>query len=107
MRTILSTVLVCFVVLLVASPVHAANQWFTVDVVETGLTKSGASSVRLTDRANSPAFTKKWFLLPDKVRKEMLATTLAAVTSKLPIRVRVDLEETGMPVIKIMYLKSE
>ena len=77
------------------------------DVVETGLTKLGESSVRLTDRAEAPAFTKKWFTLPNKVRKEMLATTLTAVTAKLPLRVRVDLEETGAPIIKIMYLQSE
>ena len=61
-------------ILLMAGPVQAASQFYTVDVVETGLTKLGESSVRLTDRAEAPAFTKKWFTLPNKVRKEMLAT---------------------------------
>jgi hypothetical protein len=93
--------------LLPTAPVHAASKFYTVDVVQTGLTKIGASSVRLTDRAEVPVFTKKWFTLPNKVRKEMLAISLSAVSAGLPLRVRVDLEETGAPIIKIMYMQSE
>ena len=77
------------------------------EVVETGVSKTGESLIRLTDTAESPAFKKKWFLLPNKTRKEMLAISLSAVSARLPLRVRVDLDEPNPPIIKIMYLQSE
>ena len=107
MKAMLGAVAMVLLFLLLTPAAQAANEWFTAEVIETGLTKNGESFIRLTDTAGSPAFIKKWFMLPDKVRQEMLATSLAAVTANLPVRVRVDLDELGTPLIKILYLQNE
>jgi hypothetical protein len=106
-KATLGTLALVLVLLLPAPAAQAANEWFTAEVIETGLSKTGESFIRLTDTAEPPAFSAQWFLLPEKVRKEMLATSLAAVTAMLLLRVRVDLDDLGTPVVKIMYLRNK
>ncbi len=107
MRIMIKAAAIAALLMLLAPAAQAANAFFTAEVTETGLNKTGGSSIRLTDTANAPAFKNKWFLLPNQARKEMLAMALTAISGDLSVRVRVDLDEPGMPLVKIMYLQNE
>ena len=87
--------------LLVMSSAQAANEWFTTDVEAIRTRDKGANPplvlVLLSDAAGSPAFTSKEFRIPNKSRKEMLATLLAAVTNGFQVEVFVDLASANKP----------
>lgn len=99
--------IVCLLLCAGVDSAQATNQWVTTVVNEVGISRSGKTLIRLSDAANKPIFQKKWFVLPEKTRKEMLAIGLSSVAARLTLRVRVDLEEAEMPVIKIMYVQDE
>ena len=82
---------------------QAASEWFTGDVVQAGVTSGGTVLIRIT----TPAFQNKWCRAPDRASREMLAIALTAVTAGQPIRVRLDPDAAGFPLIRNMYLLPE
>ena len=95
------------VALLLWSPgVQAAQAWFLCELHLTGMNTLGSTFVNLTDRAATPAFTNKWFMLSDSVSKEMLAIALTAVAADLLVSVRTDLDEPGLPVIDNIFVNE-
>ena len=72
-----------------SSTVQAAPGWFTAKVCLAGIIPGGGLVVRLTDVANPPAFVCAPFT-NTTIPREMLATTLTAMTADLSILVFVD-----------------
>ena len=98
----ISTLIWVFITgLLVMSNAQAAAEVFVTDVEAVRTRDKGTSPplvlVVLSDTDGSPAFTSKEFRVPDKSRKEMLATLLAAVTNGFQVQVSVDLAAGNKP----------
>ncbi len=105
MKAIKKVPLIALLVFMWLPPAHAAEAWFTAEVLRVGLIKTGPTFIRLTDLANSPAFIGKYFRVPETdTKKEMLAIALTAMSTDLPVVVRIDLAEFVTPEIKVMYL---
>jgi type IV secretory pathway protease TraF len=84
----------------------AAASWFTVEVLNTGVTSDDLVLMRLKDTAANPAFNTLWCMAPNSVRKEMLAIGLTVMASNNLARILVDPDEPGFPEILRFYLKQ-
>ncbi len=98
----ISTLIWVFITsLLVMGNAQAAAEVFVTDVEAVRTRDKNTNPplvlVVLSDTAGSPAFTSKEFKIPDKSRKEMLATLLAAVTNGFQVQVSVDLAAGNKP----------
>ena len=84
-------------------PANAVLGWFKAEVIRAGVDGDGAVFIRL----NNPAFPGKTFSVSNQVSKEMLAIGLTAIAGNLPVRVRTDPDESGLPRIRVMYLEID
>jgi hypothetical protein len=62
--------------------------WYNCDVIRTGPGGDGNIYIMLRDKAG--AFDSTWFVALPAQQKEMLATALTAVTTRLSVRVSLD-----------------
>jgi hypothetical protein len=72
-----------------------ARKWFTCEVNDTGAgekTKGSSIKITLTDLAAKPKFKKRIFFADPTRQKEMLATSLAAITANLEVRAQLESE---------------
>ncbi len=98
----ISTLIWVFITsMLVMGNAQAVTEVFVTDVEAVRTRDKGANPplvlVVLSDTDGSPAFTSKEFKIPDKSRKEMLATLLTAVTNGFQVQVSVDLAAGNKP----------
>ena len=82
---------------------HATAGWFNVKVEKAGMESGGRVFIRLTDTAAFPAFTGKWSMASDTIKKEILAIALTAITGDFLVEVHLD-PDLSIPVINVMYL---
>ncbi len=88
-------------------PADAAASFFNARVIRVGVTQDGTVVIRLTDLGSAQVFRFKNFLIPDLVSKEMLAIGLSAVAANLSVTVRTDPAASGLPLIRVMYLRNQ
>ncbi|MCK5679973.1 hypothetical protein KAI46_04085 [bacterium] len=86
--------------------VLAESAWFTCKVELAGPGKA-FTFVALTDQAETPAFTSKWFILPDDKSRAMLAVALLAINSEKQVVVVVDPDEGPYPEISDIFLQAD
>jgi hypothetical protein len=97
--------LVGFLLLLFQGAACAESSWFVCKVELAGPGNS-FTFVTLTDMSETPAFTSKWFILPEKRAREMLAVALVAINSNKQVVVVVDPEACTYPEISDIYLRA-
>ena len=85
---------------------HAAPAWYVCDIHATGVSNTEHIFVRLTDTASPPTFKNKWFIADAKVKNEMLATALSAITADLKLWIKADIDAASPPVIQRMYARN-
>lgn len=78
--------------------------FFTCEVKAAGKFSENAVFIRLTDTANEPAFTNKWFRAKAGIGNEMLAAALSALTADIPVSIHADPAEKGFPELNQLYL---
>lgn len=81
----------------------AESGWYTCKVELAGPGKS-YTFVALTDQSETPAFTSKWFTMPDDKSREMLAVALLAINTNKQVVVVVDPVAGSYPEISDIYL---
>ena len=86
------------------SPVQAAPQWFTAEVLATGIASNGSVTILLVDTAG--AFEAKWFLSEATIRKELLATALTALSADLTVFAFLDPDAPGTPDVFDLYARK-
>lgn len=89
-----------------ASSASAASAWYVVDVDMTGVSASNSLLVKLSHVSTSPAFSEKWFRIPDISGNEMLATSLAAITAGLRLTIRVDVNDGSIPILSRLFVQK-
>ena len=94
-------VLICW-----ASGASAAPAWYVVEVDMTGISFANSVLIKLTHTASSPAFTAKWFAVPAVSQKEMLATSLAAITTGMRMTIRTDLASATIPNLIRLFVQK-
>ena len=97
-------VLILALCTLCPSLARAEAEWFTCRVNLTG-PGNERTFVNLTDLAEPPAFTDKWFLMPNVRAREMLAVALTAINGGRKVLIKVDLDRgTPEPILEGLYL---
>lgn len=91
--------------LLFQGQVLAESAWFVCKVEMAG-PGDVFSFATLTDQAENPVFTSKWFILPDEKSRAMLAVALLAITTDKRVVVIVDPDNGAYPEISSMFLQS-
>ena len=66
--------------------------WYTAKVTSVGVTSDGRVSLLMTDEGPTPAFARRWFIVPASapVKKEILAVALTASSMNSQVFVFVD-----------------
>ena len=88
-----------------APAVQAAQGWFIAEIIAAGPADNGRVYMKLNDSAEFPAFNNKWFQVSDSVKKEMLATLLAAFIAGRRIWIRTD-PDASFGIVTIMYIRD-
>ncbi len=88
-----------------APAVQAAQGWFVAEIIAAGPTDKGFVYMRLNDTATVPAFTRKWFQASGSVKKEMLATLLAAFIAGKRIVIRAD-PDAILPIVSRLFIRE-
>jgi len=83
--------------------VLAESGWFTCKVDLAGPGKL-TTFVALSDQANKPAFSGKWFVLPEDRARAMLAVALVAINSNRQVVAVVDPKDGDYPEITDLYI---
>ena len=78
MKRIATAFVLGLTLMLWAPAVQAAESWFVAEIIAAGPADNGRVYMKLKDTADVPAFSFTWFQASDSVKKEMLATLLAA-----------------------------
>ena len=94
-----------FMVLL-GSKAFAETAWFNCSVDLAGPGKE-ETFIMLTDQAEEPAFSGKWFILPADRAREMLAVALTAINGSKQVTVVVDPDSVDYPDITDIYIKAQ
>lgn len=106
MRRVKMAVFAGLLTLLWFAPAQAAPSWFIAEVIAAGPTSGGQLVVRMTDTAETPVFTKKWFVVPTTSPVKMiLATALTAVALDLTVWVFTD-GVLAAPEVFNMYVRK-
>jgi hypothetical protein len=77
--------------------------WFICEIERAGPVEDGEIYVMLTDKEN--AFASRWFRAQPAARREVLAITLAAISTGLPVGVALSSTDVNS-VIDRMYIKK-
>lgn len=103
-------ILMTGMLMLSSAQAQAVDAWYTTEInaVQTH-NRTGLSArifVELTDTAETPVFEGQEFRVPNRSRREMLATLLTAVSNGFQAEVLVDLDELDVvrPLIKDLVL---
>ena len=104
MSRMIKCLLVALVLLGWTGSANASSAWYLAEVDRTGISTGNIVIMRLTHKADTPAFNGKWFKAPTEIGKEMLATTLAAITSGKKVWIRVDLSSASVPELTRLYI---
>ena len=91
--------------LLFQGQVLAESVWFVCKVELAG-PGDVLTFVTLTDQAENPVFTSKWFILPDEKSRAMLAVALLAISTDKRVVVVVDPDMGAYPEISNMFLQA-
>jgi hypothetical protein len=70
----------------------AGPLWYTAKISSVGVTSDGRVSLLMSDEAATPAFARRWFIVPSSalVKKEILAVALTASSMNSQVFVFVD-----------------
>lgn len=98
--------LIILLTLVLSPEIFAANQWYTCEVVATRVGASGDTLIRLTHLGVPSAFKNKWVRAPKNVRREMIALSLSGLATGFSVRVSLDLQSTGTPLINSFMLNN-
>ena len=107
MKRAMCAVLLSLAVMIYVLPTLAAPRWFICTVSRAGVTEAGTMFIRVTDTANNPAFTNRFFSVVKSVQKEMLAVAITAITTGVKVQLMVDPDAAGIPPINRIYLMGE
>ena len=97
------------VAILSAMPILSAQPapaWYDVEINMAGMSANGTLFIRVTDLAANPAFTNLWLIGNPSLAREMLATSLAAMTNDMVAFVNTDPGAGGFPLANNLYLKK-
>ena len=100
---LINSLLLGMLMLLFSGLASAETGWFTCKVELAGPGKD-YTFVALTDQAETPVFTSKWFILPEERSREMLAVALLAINTNKQVVVVVDPTIGSYPDISDIYL---
>ena len=75
-----------------SAQVMAGPSWYTAKVTSVGITSTGRLSLLMTDQADSPTFTRRWFVVSanSSIKKEIMAAALTATAMKSEVFVYTD-----------------
>ena len=104
MKRIMTALVLGLGLVLWAPAVQAAPGWFVAEIIAAGPV-GVVVYMRLTDTAEVPAFTNKWFRASDIIKKETLATLLAAFTAGKRVWVNTDPDES-LPFVTSILIRD-
>ena len=94
------------VMVLLGASAFAETAWFNCSVDMAGPGKE-ETFIMLTDQAEEPAFSGKWFILSADRAREMLAVALTAINGSKPVTVVVDPDSVTYPEITDIYIGAQ